>query len=122
MVASHRLAELQHVAFASHDALAAAARMRDQGVPLLAIPDNYYDDLAARTELGDDTLETLREFGVLYDAGPSGEFLHFFTEMVGGRLFFEVVERRGAYDGYGAANSPVRLSAQLYRVAGASPA
>ena len=54
--------------------------------------------------------------------GPSGEFLHFFTEMVGGRLFFEVVERRGAYDGYGAANSPVRLSAQLYRAAGASPA
>ena len=47
------LADLQHVAFASHDAIAAARRMREQGVPLLAIPDNYYDDLAARTELDD---------------------------------------------------------------------
>ena len=64
------LAELQHVAFASHDAIAAARRMREQGVPLLAIPDNYYDDLAARTELDDDTVETLRELGVLYEARP----------------------------------------------------
>jgi 4-hydroxyphenylpyruvate dioxygenase len=59
---------------------------------------------------------------VLYDAEPSGELLHFFTEMVGERLFFEVVERRGSYDGYGAANSPVRLSAQLRPAVGARPA
>jgi 3-dehydroshikimate dehydratase len=64
-------------------------------------------------EHGDGALELLRELGVLYDADASAEFLHFFTEMVGGRLFFEVVERRGGYDGYGAANSPVRLSAHL---------
>ena len=112
-----RLAELQHVAFASADVLGAARRMREQGVPLLSIPANYYDDLAARTELDDDTLESLRELDVLYEKSASGEFLHFFTETVGGRLFFEVVERRGAYDGYGALNSPVRLSAQLHQVA-----
>jgi 4-hydroxyphenylpyruvate dioxygenase len=116
------LADLQHVAFASRDAVAAARRMREQGVPLLAIPDNYYDDLTARTELDDAAIETLRELDVLYEASSSGEFFHFFTESVGGRLFFEVVERRGGYDGYGALNSPVRLSAQLYQVAGARPA
>jgi 4-hydroxyphenylpyruvate dioxygenase len=55
----------------------------------------------------------MRELGILHDADESGALLHFFTEMVGGRLFFEVVERIGSYDGYGAANSPVRLSAQL---------
>ncbi len=107
------LGELQHVAFATDDALAAAYRMRESGAPLLSIPDNYYDDLAARMEIDDDLLQDLRERGVLYDADASGEFLHFFTEMVGGRLFFEVVERRGSYEGYGAANSPVRLAAQL---------
>ncbi len=117
-----RLADLQHVAFASRDAIATARHMREQGVPLLAIPGNYYDDLAARTELGDDALDELRELGVLYEAGSNGDFLHFFTETVGGRLFFEVVERRGGYDGYGALNSPVRLSAQLYQVAGVPPA
>jgi 4-hydroxyphenylpyruvate dioxygenase len=116
------LAELQHVAFASHDAVAVARRMREQGVPLLRISDNYYDDLAARTELDDATIEILRELDVLYEASASGEYLHFFTESVGGRLFFEVVQRRGTYDGYGALNSPVRLAAQLYQVAGAHAA
>jgi 4-hydroxyphenylpyruvate dioxygenase len=107
-----RLAELQHIAFATGDAVAAARLMRDRGVPLLPIPANYYDDLAARTDLDDELLATLRELGVMHDADEGGELLHFFTEMVGDRLFFEVVERRESYDGYGAANSAVRLSAQ----------
>jgi 4-hydroxyphenylpyruvate dioxygenase len=119
----HRpLADLQHVAFASRDAVGTARRMRAQGVPLLAIPDNYYDDLAARAELDDATIETLRDLDVLYEASAAGELLHFFTESVGDRLFFEVVERRGGYDGYGALNSPVRLSAQLHQVTAAEPA
>jgi 4-hydroxyphenylpyruvate dioxygenase len=108
-----RLGELQHVAFASDDAVGTARRMRERGVPLLGIPDNYYDDLSARTDLPGERVVEMRELGVLYDADGSGELLHFFTEMVGGRLFFEVVQRIGSYDGYGAANSPVRLSAQL---------
>ena len=45
---AHRQAELQHVAFACADALATARAMRERGVPLLAIPENYYDDLEAR--------------------------------------------------------------------------
>jgi 4-hydroxyphenylpyruvate dioxygenase len=108
-----RLGELQHVAFASDDALGAARAMRERGVPLLAIPDNYYDDLIARTDLAPECVTQMRELDVLHDADGSGELLHFFTEMIGGRLFFEVLQRIGPYDGYGAANSPVRLSAQL---------
>ena len=108
-----RLGELQHVAFASHDAIGTARRMRERGVPLLGIPENYYDDLSARTDLPGERVVEMRELGVLHDADDAGELLHFFTEMVGGRLFFEVVQRIGSYDGYGAANSPVRLSAQL---------
>ena len=111
-----RLGEFQHVAFATDDAVGAARRMHDRGVQVLSIPDNYYDDLLARTDLSSERVAEMREFGVLHDAHGSGEFLHFFTEMVGERLFFEVVQRIGSYDGYGAANSPVRLSAQLRRV------
>ena len=97
-----RLGELQHVAFASDDALAAARRMRERGVPLLAIPGNYYDDLAARTELGDECSRSFASSACSTSRRRGGELLHFFTEMVGGRLFFEVVERRDSYDGYGA--------------------
>jgi len=76
------------------------------------VPDNYYDDLAARFDLEPGLLATLRDLGLLYDRDADGEFLHFYTGTVG-RVFFEVVERRGGYDGYGAANAPVRLAAQL---------
>ena len=44
-------------------------------------------------------------------AGEGGELLHFYTAMAGPSLFFEVLERRGGYDGYGASNSPVRMAA-----------
>jgi 4-hydroxyphenylpyruvate dioxygenase len=110
--AHHRQGELQHVAFACPDALAAAAAMRERGAPLLPIPDNYYADLAARLALEPELLAALRELGVLYDRSPDGELLHFYTAPIGGRVFFEVLERRGAYDGFGAVNSPVRMAAQ----------
>ena len=37
--------------------------------------------------------------------------MYFYTATVG-EVFFEVVQRHGGYDGYGAANAPVRLAAQ----------
>ena len=45
-------------------------------------------------------------------AAREGELLHFYTALIGGRVFFEVLERRGGYGGYGARNSPVRMAAQ----------
>ena len=107
-------AALQHVAFAcARRARRRPQRMAERGAPPLAIPDNYYDDLAARPEPRAASCSTqLRELGVLYDRDARGELLHFYTPPVAGRLFFEVVERRGGYDGYGAANAPVRMAAQ----------
>jgi 4-hydroxyphenylpyruvate dioxygenase len=82
-------------------------------VPLLTVPGNYYDDLAARTQLAPEAIERMRELGVLYEAGERGELLHFYTAMASPSLFFEVLERRGGYDGYGASNSPIRMAAQI---------
>jgi 4-hydroxyphenylpyruvate dioxygenase len=106
-------AELQHVAFATRDVFAAAEAMRERGVQLLTVPGNYYDDLAARTQLAPEAIARMRELGVLYEAGERGELLHFYTAMASPSLFFEVLERRGGYDGYGASNSPVRMAAQI---------
>jgi hypothetical protein len=50
LAAARGQAELQYVAFACADALAAARAIRDRGAPLLRIPDNYYDDLEARLD------------------------------------------------------------------------
>ena len=106
----------QHVALSCEDVFAAAEAMRATGVEPLPIPENYYDDLACRTDLRPDTLERMRENGVLYDRDDDGEFWHFYTATVDGRLFFEVVQRIGGYDGYGSANSAVRMAAQRSEV------
>jgi 4-hydroxyphenylpyruvate dioxygenase len=109
LAGSHQ-GELQHVAFACEDALATARALRERGVPLLPVPGNYYDDLAARTGID---VAPLRALDVLYDRdAQGGELLHFYTARVGERVFFEFLERRGGYAGFGAANSPVRMAAQ----------
>ncbi|MFF9456475.1 bifunctional sugar phosphate isomerase/epimerase/4-hydroxyphenylpyruvate dioxygenase family protein [Streptomyces flaveolus] len=104
-------AHAQHIALATDDVVAAARRYRAAGGPLLPIPANYYDDLAARFEFADGELETYRELGILYDRDDHGTFRHCYTHTVG-RVFFELVQRDDGYRGYGAANAPVRLAAQ----------
>jgi 4-hydroxyphenylpyruvate dioxygenase len=107
-------AAAQHVAFRCTDIFATARAVRSLGIPTLPVPGNYYEDLTARFDLGPGLGDALREFGVLYDRDENGgEFFHFYTVMLGRRLFFEVVQRRGGYDGYGTPNTAVRMAAQL---------
>lgn len=101
----------QHIAFATDDILATARALRANGAPLLAISDNYYDDLDARTAIAPDLLAALRDGDVLYDRDEHGEYLHLYTELVGSRVFVEVVQRVGGYRGFGAVNAPVRMAA-----------
>ena len=103
--------EPQHVAFTCEDAVACAEALRVLGAPVLEIPGNYYDDLAARTGLPAKRVRALRENSVLYDRDEHGEFLHFYTELAGARVFFEVVERVGGYRGFGVVNAPIRMAA-----------
>ncbi len=105
-VGSQAGAPSQHIALSSDD-IAATARRLD----LLPIPANYYDDLEARHDLGAERHRALRELGLLYDRDEHGEFLHCYTRTTG-RFFFEIVQRFGGYQGYGAANAPIRLAAQ----------
>lgn len=101
----------QHVAFATDDIVAAARAAVAAGAPVLPVPANYYDDLDARLALPAEQLAALRELNLLYDRTSDGEFWHFYTAVLGGRVFFEVVQRIGDYQGYGEVNSPVRMAA-----------
>ena len=103
--------DIQHVAFASDDVISLARAARAAGAPLLDVPENYYDDLDARLAPPPEQLAAMRELGVLYDRDAEGEFLHSYTEVLGSRVFFEVVQRVGDYEGYGEVNSPVRIAA-----------
>ncbi|MDN7582260.1 bifunctional sugar phosphate isomerase/epimerase/4-hydroxyphenylpyruvate dioxygenase family protein [Burkholderia orbicola] len=107
---------LNHVAFRTDDIVKTVAAFAADGVPFLRIPANYYDDLAARYALPDELIDTLSAHHLLYDRDEhGGEFLHAYTELVDNRFSLEIVERRGGYDGYGAANAAVRLAAQAQR-------
>ena len=101
----------QHVAFATDDVVTVARRAVERGLVPLAIPGNYYEDLLARYDLPAADVEALAELGLLYDRDATGDFTHFYTATIGD-VFFEVVQRRGGYDGYGAPNAGVRLAAQ----------
>jgi 4-hydroxyphenylpyruvate dioxygenase len=102
---------VQHIAFATDDLLATVARLEQNGVRLLKIPENYYDDLLAKTDLPPGQVETLQAHNILYDREGGAEYLQAYTETFDQRFFFEIVQRRG-YRGYGASNAPVRLAAQ----------
>lgn len=104
-------APMQHVGFATDDIFATAKVLRGNGIALLPIPANYYDDLEARYELDPGFVSALREHGLLYDRDADGEFLQLFTSTYG-EIFFEIVQRVNGYDGYGAANATYRLAAQ----------
>ena len=110
---------VQHIAFATDDILATARRLAENGVKLLPIPANYYDDLDAKIDLGPARIEALRRHGILYDRDGGAEYLQAYTRTFEDRFFFEIVERRG-YRGFGAANAPIRLAAQSRLAGGAA--
>jgi 4-hydroxyphenylpyruvate dioxygenase len=108
-------AGVQHIALASDDILHTLDQLAARGTRLLPISDNYYDDVAARWGLDPSRIETLRRHNLLYDRDDNGEFLHAYTDTFDDRFFFEVVQRIGDYQQYGAANASVRMAAQAKR-------
>jgi 4-hydroxyphenylpyruvate dioxygenase len=107
--------EPQYVALATDDLVATARALRAAGAPLLPIPANYADDLEARHDLPADLLAAIREHGLMYEEDAHGGYLHLATDVLGDRVFVEVVQRLGANDGYGTTDAPVRMAAHRRR-------
>jgi 4-hydroxyphenylpyruvate dioxygenase len=104
-------AGVQHIALATQDVFALAEAAQSLGLPPLEIPRNYYDDLEAKWDLNPRLIERMADLNILYDRDGEAEYFQFYSRAFARRVFFELVERRG-YDGYGAANAPIRLAAQ----------
>jgi 4-hydroxyphenylpyruvate dioxygenase len=104
-------AGVQHIAFETADVFAAAEAARANGLPILDIPRNYYDDVESRFGLDPALVDQMATLGILYDRDGEAEYFQFYARAFAKRVFFEVVERRG-YDAYGAANAAIRLAAQ----------
>ena len=117
-LAGHFIAEsygsaVQHIAFESGDIFATRDALRQNGFRALEISPNYYDDLDARFGLDDSLLERLKAGNILYDRDETGgEYFQIYSPVYGEGFFFEIVQRRGGYNGYGAANAQFRIAAQ----------
>ncbi|MCC5958635.1 MAG: sugar phosphate isomerase/epimerase and 4-hydroxyphenylpyruvate domain-containing protein [Rhodobacteraceae bacterium] len=105
-------ASVQHVAFSTDDIFASSAKLAACGFERLRLGANYYADLKARFGLPQDLVDRLEAESILYDEDEGGSFFQLFSMPRGDGLFFEVVQRDGRHDGYGAPNAPYRIAAQ----------
>lgn len=103
---------VQHIAFATQDIFATAAALAARGFPMLAIGANYYDDVQARFGLDRGLVGRMQAAHVLYDEDAGGQFFQLYSAPRADGFFFEIVQRQGAYRGYGAPNAPFRIAAQ----------
>lgn len=104
---------VHHIALATQDIFATVQTLQARGVKWLPISPNYYEDLLARLDLDEGLVRRMQALNIVADVSPGGgRFLHAYTEPFADRFFFEVVQREGGYDGYGAVNAAVRMAAQ----------
>ena len=116
-LAGHFMAEsfgsaTQHLALATADIFATAAKLAANGFTPLQMSANYYDDLEARFGLEPELADRLRAGNILYDRDEHGEFFQLYAPPLEEGFILEIVERRGGYGGYGAPNAPFRIAAQ----------
>ena len=105
-------AGVQHIAFQTDDIFETSAQLETAGFARLAIPRNYYADTQAAFGLDDATTAALQDHSILYDQDEAGSYFQLYGQAIFDGFFFEVVQRKGRYAGYGARNAPIRLAAQ----------
>jgi 3-dehydroshikimate dehydratase len=105
-------ASVQHLALATDDIFATISQLEARGFQSLGMPQNYYDDLAARFDFPEGLVERMQRSNILYDRDAVGEFFQCYSQAFSNGLFFEIVQRDARYGGFGAPNAPFRIAAQ----------
>ena len=106
-------AGVQHIAFLSDDIFETSDQLAAAGFKRLEVSSNYYADIQANYGLEDAFVKKLKQANILYARNGGGEYFQIYSVPIFEGFFFEIVERRGGYAGYGARNAPIRLAAQL---------
>ncbi len=101
----YRGAGAQHIALLCRDIRSTVAKLMENGVEFLTIPDTYYDDLLDRVGPIDEDIESLKKLGILVDRDEEGYLLQIFTKPVEDRptVFYEILQRKGC-KGFGKGN------------------
>ncbi len=105
-------AGVQHIALQTDDIFETSSHLANAGFNRLVIPRNYYADTQAAFGLNEEFTSELRNHNILYDRDEYGSYYQLYGQSIFDGFFFEIVQRKGRYAGYGARNAPIRLSAQ----------
>jgi 4-hydroxyphenylpyruvate dioxygenase len=94
----YRGAGVQHVAIATNNIIETVTVLQSRGVDFLKVPPTYYDTVLDRVGKIDESIEPLRQLGILVDRDDEGYLLQIFTRPVQDRptLFYEIIQRKGA--------------------------
>ena len=101
----YRSAGAQHLALLCRDIEATVAKLQENGIEFLRVPDTYYEELPERIGQIDENIEDLKRLGILVDRDDEGYLLQIFTKPVEDRptVFYEILQRKGC-KGFGKGN------------------
>jgi 4-hydroxyphenylpyruvate dioxygenase len=111
-VADKSGAGVQHIALLTDDIFETSALLALSGFERLEISANYYSQLSEKYALDQVLIDTLQAGNILYDVDDKTEYFQIYSKAIFNGFFFEVVQRRNGYSGYGAANASTRLASQ----------
>jgi 4-hydroxyphenylpyruvate dioxygenase len=96
---------VQHVAMATGDILSTVTELQSRGIEFLRVPEAYYQALPERVGDIQESLDKIRELGILVDRDDEGYLLQIFSKPLQDRptAFIEVIQRHGSR-GFGKGN------------------
>jgi 4-hydroxyphenylpyruvate dioxygenase len=96
---------VQHLALATGDIITTVRTLKERGIEFLRVPDEYYDILPERVGKIKESMDAIRELGILVDKDDEGYLLQIFSKPLQDRptAFMEVIERHGSR-GFGKGN------------------
>lgn len=94
---------IQHVALLTEDICSTVAQLRKDEIPVLDIPDTYYEMIPNRLPQVTEDIEELKRLQILVDGDPEGYLLQLFTQNLIGPIFFEFIQRKNHF-GFGEGN------------------
>lgn len=96
---------VQHIALSTGEILKTVQTLKKRGIEFLRVPEAYYEVLPERVGEIKESLEAIRELGILVDRDDEGYLLQIFTRPIQDRptAFVEIIQRHGSR-GFGKGN------------------
>ncbi|RPI82730.1 MAG: 4-hydroxyphenylpyruvate dioxygenase [Chloroflexi bacterium] len=96
---------VQHLALSSGNIIESVRTLRERGIEFLRVPNSYYEVLPDRVGEIKESLDEIRDLGILVDRDDEGYLLQIFSRPIQDRptMFIEVIQRHGSR-GFGKGN------------------